>query len=101
MKDERRTCGGRTEAHEKRWNEAHAREALEVTTSSASLALEIRRRPTLPRGRPRSTIGAGGLNFSVRNGKRCDPSAMAAENLTRHMRGKRRAGAGTKRLKTT
>jgi len=26
---------------------------------------------------------------------------MAAENLTRHMRGKRRAGAGTKRLKTT
>ena len=36
-----------------------------------------RRRPTLPHGLPCSTIGAGGLNFSVRNGKRCDPSAIA------------------------
>src|SRR5262249_1844422 len=35
------------------------------------------RRPTLPPGFPGSTIGAGGLNFSVRNGKRCDPSAKA------------------------
>ena len=26
----------------------------------------------------RSTIGAGGLNFSVRDGKRCDPAAIAA-----------------------
>jgi hypothetical protein len=29
-----------------------------------------------PTGRPRSTIGAGGLNFSVRNGKRCIPAAI-------------------------
>ena len=29
-------------------------------------------RPTLPPGLPGSTIGAGGLNFSVRNGKRCN-----------------------------
>ena len=36
------------------------------------------RRPTLPPGFPGSTIGAGGLNFSVRNGKRCSPSAIAA-----------------------
>ena len=28
----------------------------------------------------RSTIGAGGLNFSVRNGKRWDPAAIAAMN---------------------
>jgi hypothetical protein len=35
------------------------------------------RRPTLPPGLPGSTIGAGGLNFSVRNGKRCFPSAIA------------------------
>ena len=35
------------------------------------------RRPTLPPGFPGSTIGAGGLNFSVRNGKRCGPSAIA------------------------
>ena len=34
-------------------------------------------RPTLPQGLPSSTIGAGGLNFSVRNGKRCFPSAIA------------------------
>ena len=37
-----------------------------------------RQRPTLPRGRPRSTIGAGGLNFCVRDGNRCFPSAIAA-----------------------
>ena len=37
------------------------------------------RRPTLPGGCPPSTIGAGGLNFSVRNGKRCFPAAMTAE----------------------
>ena len=27
-----------------------------------------------------STIGAGGLNFSVRNGKRWNPAAIATEN---------------------
>src|SRR6185369_17570404 len=37
-------------------------------------------RPTLPPGLPGSTIGAGGLNFSVRNGKRCFPSAVATPN---------------------
>jgi hypothetical protein len=40
---------------------------------------EIRRRPTLPGGLPPSTIGAGGLNFRVRNGYGCDPSAIATE----------------------
>jgi hypothetical protein len=40
---------------------------------------EIRRRPTLPGGLPPSTIGAGGLNFRVRNGNGCDPSAVATE----------------------
>src|SRR5204863_1536684 len=38
-----------------------------------------RRLPTLPGGCPPSTIGASGLNFSVRNGKRCFPAAMTAE----------------------
>jgi hypothetical protein len=33
-----------------------------------------------PTGRPRSTIGAGGLNFSVRNGKRCIPAAIVTLN---------------------
>src|SRR5207249_1412116 len=32
-----------------------------------------RRRPTLPRGLPRSTIGAEGLNCRVRNGNGCGP----------------------------
>ena len=36
----------------------------------------IRRRPTLPGAFAPSTIGAGGLNCSVRNGKRCIPAAM-------------------------
>ena len=35
-----------------------------------------RRRPTLPGGCPPSTIGAEGLNCSVRNGKRCFPLAI-------------------------
>src|SRR5919197_4190999 len=39
-----------------------------------------RRRPTLPGSCPPSTIGAEGLNGSVRNGKRCFPLAMATEN---------------------
>src|SRR5215211_9414421 len=41
----------------------------------------IRRRPTLPGGCPPSTIGASGLNFSVRNGKRCTPAAITAETV--------------------
>ena len=40
-----------------------------------------RRRPTLPGGFPPSTIGAEGLNGSVRNGKRCIPLAIATENV--------------------
>src|SRR5215468_6532740 len=40
----------------------------------------FRRCPTLPRGLPRSTIGAGGLNFRVRDGSGCFPVAVAAGN---------------------
>src|ERR1022692_1191355 len=43
----------------------------------------VRRRPTLPRSLPRSTIGAEGLNFRVRNGTGCFPFAMATETLWR------------------
>jgi hypothetical protein len=42
---------------------------------------KIRRRPTLPRSPPRSTIGAEELNFRVRNGNGCDLFAIATENL--------------------
>src|SRR5215216_5487478 len=43
------------------------------------------RRPTLPRSLPRSTIGAGGLNFSVRNGKRCIPAAIVTLSKKRQV----------------
>ena len=49
------------------------------TQGSRSSAKEIRRRPTLPGTLVPSTIGAGGLNFRVRDGNGCDPSAMATE----------------------
>ncbi len=32
-----------------------------------------------PTEKPSSTIGAGGLNFRVRDGNGCDPSAIATE----------------------
>src|SRR5713101_7628820 len=38
-----------------------------------------RQRPTLPSGYPDSTIGAGGLNFRVRKGNGCLPSAIVTE----------------------
>ena len=44
---------------------------------------DVRRRPTLPRGLPRSTIGADGLSFRVRNGTGRFPVAVAAETLWR------------------
>ena len=43
---------------------------------------EVRRRPTLPPRFQGSTIGAGGLNFRVRNGTGCLPSAMTAETVS-------------------
>ena len=42
---------------------------------------DVRRRPTLPRSRPRSTIGAERLSFRVRNGAGRFPLAMATETL--------------------
>ena len=42
---------------------------------------DVRRRPTLPRSLPRSTIGAEGLSFRVRNGAGRFPFAMTAETL--------------------
>lgn len=42
---------------------------------------KIRWRPTLPHRYQCSTIGAGGLNFCVRDGNRCFPSAIATVNL--------------------
>ena len=53
------------------------------TMSGATLFKHVRRRPTLPRGPPRSTIGAEGLNFRVRNGTGCFPFAITAVTLLR------------------
>jgi hypothetical protein len=53
------------------------------TLSGATLFKHVRRRPTLPRGPPRSTIGAEELNFRVRNGTGCFPFAITAETLLR------------------
>ena len=49
----------------------------------------FRRRPTLPGGNPPSTIGAGGLNFRVRDGNGCDSAAMATGNLALTAGGRR------------
>jgi hypothetical protein len=47
--------------------------------NGARCSFEIRRRPTLPGTLVPSTIGAGGLNYRVRNGYGCDPTAIATE----------------------
>ena len=44
----------------------------------------VRRRPTLPRSGPRSTIGAERLSFRVRDGTGRFPLAMVAETLWRY-----------------
>jgi hypothetical protein len=45
-----------------------------------ALLIKSRRRPTFPPSCPGSIIGAGGLNFRVRDGNGCDPSAIATGN---------------------
>ena len=56
-----------------------------TTTSrpAGRLVRRNRRRPTLPGPCEPSTIGAVGLNCSVRNGKRCFPHAIATGNFAR------------------
>src|SRR5207253_10269436 len=61
----------------------HTSEEGRSTTAGATRFKHVRRRPTLPRGPPRSTIGAEGLNFRVRNGTGCCPFAITAETLLR------------------
>ena len=65
------------------FNTTQTSEEGRSTTSGATLFKHVRRRPTLPRGPPRSTIGAEGLNFRVRNGTGCFPFAITAETLLR------------------
>ena len=53
----------------------------------------VRRRPTLPRSGPRSTIGAERLSFRVRDGTGRFPLAMVAETLWRYVSAPPLAGA--------
>jgi hypothetical protein len=53
------------------------------TTEVVPIEEDVRRRPTLPRSPPRSTIGAERLSFRVRDGTGRFPFAMAAETLWR------------------
>ena len=78
----------RTADHEDRQDDQHYRErghGSSVRNERAGRHLDDRpvmknrRRPTLPGPCGPSTIGAEGLNCSVRNGKRCIPLASATE----------------------
>ena len=53
------------------------------TTEVVPIEEDVRRRPTLPRSPPRSTIGAERLSFRVRDGTGRFPFAMVAETLWR------------------
>ena len=58
---------------------------VEILKATLGWPLEknVRRRSTLPRSHPRSTIDAEGLSFRVRNGTGRFPFAMTAETLLR------------------
>ena len=63
---------------------AHWQNRISIHKEKAPSSFELRafvkwRRPTLPR--VCSTIGAVGLNFSVRNGKRWNPVAITTGNI--------------------
>ena len=74
-----------------------SRDAQEPPDESGGSAFEIRRRPTLPGGLPPSTIGAGSLNFRVRDGNGCDPAAIATEIYLSRMGPRIRRSSGALR----
>ena len=55
-----------------------------VTRERVTPKEDVRRRPTLPRSGPRSTIGADELSFRVRNGTGRFLIAMTAVTLLRY-----------------
>ncbi len=66
-----------------RHNNQPSRETAPAVCGGCLIIVELRRRPTLPGSLPPSTIGAGRLNFRVRDGNGCFPAAMATGNLAR------------------
>ena len=77
-----RDTGGWREIHPAGWaggpNGRIKRKALQSFPWRAFLLIYSRQRPTFPQSDPCSIIGARGLNYRVRDGNGCDPSAMAA-----------------------
>ena len=78
--------GDATLRHRQTAKRHQSRSATQCKTGPAPFGcgarpIEIRRRPTLPGDYSPSTIGAGGLNFRVRNGNGCISTAMATGNL--------------------
>ena len=55
------------------------RKSEQPASLEAGCSKRPRQRPTLPQSCPCSTIGPGELNFRVRDGNGCDPSAVATE----------------------
>ena len=58
------------------------RQRSQLNAVGGHSSMNVRRCPTLPQGRPCSTIGAERLSFRVRNGTGRFPLAMAAETLS-------------------
>jgi hypothetical protein len=73
------------------------RERKKGSLWQGTLYIETRQRPTLPPRLQGSTIGAGGLNFRVRNGNGCDPPAIATWSLFLHTLSQLNSGQGGKR----
>ena len=72
-KKSRQVCGNLYEYRQRQ--RIRTKTKSPAATSLRRTPLKKRRRPTLPL--LRSTIGVTGLNFSVRNGKRWNPGAVA------------------------
>ena len=70
---------GRPESSATKENEGHSANRTTLVPDC------VRRRPTLPRSGPRSTIGAERLSFRVRDGTGRFPLAMVAETLWRYL----------------
>ncbi len=62
-------------------SKANIKQKAPDTKQCARRLFKARRRPTLPGSHDPSTIGAGGLNFRVRNGNGCISAAMATETI--------------------
>ena len=105
-----RRSARRLESHHALWDGRNrtCRKPTETRTGrprGRPVRTKSRQRPTLPLRLQSSTIGAGGLNFRVRDGTGCSPSAMATETacLDRRFvaRSRRKRGCAPSRARNT